>query len=145
MPLTASPACNFDWVYSFIGKPWINGVQDCWWLVRAVYREQLAVDLPVITVDSHNIREVLSTLEEHPHLSEWEEIAGPEDYCMVFFNSARNRPTHVALYLAVDGGRYLHTYQRAGCVCESLPSAERNGWTRPRFYRYNGGRKALNP
>ncbi|MTI13113.1 NlpC/P60 family protein [Sansalvadorimonas verongulae] len=127
-----------DWILNYLGKPWVNGEQDCWWLVRSTYRDRLNIELPQIVVDANNIRAVLDTLAHHEHLKDWQEIDQPEDMCLVFFSGGRNRPTHVALYLDVDGGRYLHTYQRAGCVCEPLSAAERNGWTSPRYYRYKG-------
>ena len=129
-------ASSIAWAVPYIGRPWVNGTQDCWQLVRDVYREQLDVELPAIVIDASNLRAVLTTLREHPHLKEWQEIDQPEHLCMVFFAGGKE-PSHVALYLDYDGGRYLHNYQGAGTTCQTLTDADAAGWHNPRYYRYS--------
>ncbi|GAA4649231.1 hypothetical protein GCM10023116_15050 [Kistimonas scapharcae] len=125
-----------DWLYDYLGRPWINGEQDCWWLVREVYRNRLDIELPALGVNADSIREVRQVFRDHPVLSLWQAVDKPTHLDLVFFSSGRIHPTHVALFLDIDGGRYLHTYKHKGCVCETLPSAEQHGWKHPQYYRH---------
>lgn len=125
-----------NWIIDYIGKPWINATQDCWWLVRDVYKKQLAIDLPLYDVDANSMRHVIAAMADKDNHPDWQQINKPSHLCLVFFMSSRNHPTHVAIYLDVDGGRYLHTCQRTGCICEPLFSAERHGWRSPLYYKH---------
>ncbi|GAA4650481.1 hypothetical protein GCM10023116_27640 [Kistimonas scapharcae] len=124
-----------DWVNKYIGLPWVNGEQDCWWLVRQVYRERLGIELPQIVVNADNLKEVIRTMTEHPVLNDWVPIDQPENHCLTFFSN-RQHPTHVAVYLAYGGGRILHTYKRAGCVLQTPMDAKLSGWINPQYFRH---------
>ena len=123
------------WINRYIGRPWINGVQDCWWLVRQVYKDQLDIDLPQIVVDASDLKAVIRNMTQHPALNDWQPMEAPEHLCLTFFSS-RNNPTHVGVYLNYAGGRILHTYKRAGCVLQSLVDIRFAGWTNPKYYRH---------
>ena len=124
-----------NWITTYLGQPWINGQQDCWQLVRDVYRNQLQIDLPQIVVDAKNLRAVLTEMESSPHLSDWISINKPEHWSLVFW-SQHTRPSHVGVYLNVDGGRILHNTQRTGTVCQPVHDMSQQGWCHPRYYRY---------
>ncbi|WBA79542.1 NlpC/P60 family protein [Endozoicomonas sp. GU-1] len=124
-----------DWINNYIGLPWINGSQDCWWLVRQVYKDQLDIDLPQIVVDANNLKAVIKSMTQHPALSDWQPIEKPEHLCLTFFSN-RSNPTHVGVYLDHNGGRILHTFKRAGCVLQSLTDIRLTGWTNPQYYRH---------
>lgn len=121
---------------SYIGRQWKNGKYDCWQLVRDVYREQLAIDLPEIAIDADNLRHVLRAFEDPANLSPWHPIARPEHLCLVFFTPGHHRATHCGLWLDIQGGRFLHCHRRAGVVCEDRIGLEVNGWRNPRYYRH---------
>ena len=129
--MTASPA----WC-EYIGQPWINGEQDCWTLVRDVYRDHLGIELPVIVVDSENLRAVLLAFENEQNLSPWVPITKPEHLCLVFFTPGHHRATHCGLWLNIQGGRFLHCHRKAGVVCEDRVTLEMNGWANPRYYKH---------
>ena len=122
--------------FEYIGRPWVNGEQDCWTLVRDVYREQLNIELPAIVVDADNLRSVLRAFEDKQNLSTWVPIDRPEHLCLVFFTPGHHRATHCGLWLNVQGGRFLHCYRKAGVVCEDQVTLEQNGWFNPRYYRH---------
>ena len=122
----------------YIGRPWINGQQDCWTLVRDIYRDHLAIDLPAIAIDADNLRQVLKAFENDDNLSLWQPIPVPEHLCLVFFTPGHHRATHCGLWLDVMGGRFLHCHRKAGVVFEDRVTLEQNGWCHPRFYRHVG-------
>ena len=132
----ASPDIVTEIVSLYIGRPWINGEQDCWTLVRDIYREQLQIELPQIVVDADNLRQVFKAFESPENLSPWQPITTPEHLCLVFFTPGHHRATHCGIWLDILDGRYLHCTRKAGVVCEDRTSLELNGWTEPRYYRY---------
>ena len=103
-----------QWVYivkitDYIGRPWVNGQQDCWTLVRDIYRDYLAIDLPAIAIDADNLRQVLKAFEDDDNLSSWQPIPIPEHLCLVFFTPGHHRATHCGLWLDIMDGRFLKT------------------------------------
>ena len=120
----------------YIGREWVNGEQDCWTLVRDVYRDHLNIELPAIVVDSENLRAVLRAFEDKQNLSPWVPITKPEHLCLVFFTPGHHRATHCGLWLHVQGGRFLHCHRKAGVVCEDRVTLEQNGWFNPQYYRH---------
>ncbi len=133
--MTVSPGFNPT---LYIGRQWVNGEQDCWALVRDVYREQLGIELPVIVVDANNLRAVLNTFETSEYLKDWQRIEKPEHLCLVFFTPGHHRATHCGLWLDSQGGRFLHSHRNSGVVCEDRITLEMNGWCNPAYYRYQG-------
>ncbi|QQX80869.1 C40 family peptidase [Shewanella sp. KX20019] len=126
-----------DWVIPFLGRKWVNQEQDCWKLIQDVYKERLNIILPDICINADDLKTVLNAFKNEDYLKIWEPIDEPENLCLVFFSTHKN-PSHVAVYLDVEDGRYLHSYQGAGSVCQTIVDAEINGWNRPKFYRYRG-------
>ena len=122
----------------YIGRQWHNGTQDCWALVRDVYRDQLNIELPQIVVDADNLRAVLETFERSEHLGDWRRIERPEHLCLVFFTPGHHRATHCGLWLDIQDGRFLHSHRKAGVVCEDRITLGMNGWCNPVYYRFNG-------
>ncbi len=129
-------ATSLDGIRPYIGRPWINGEQDCWTLVRDIYAEQLGIVLPEIAIDADNLRHVLHAFEDPQNLSCWQPIEKPEHLCLVFFTPGHHRATHCGLWLNSQGGRFLHCHRKAGVVCEDKPSLEVNGWCNPRYYKH---------
>lgn len=127
----------------YIGRPWQNGTQDCWTLVRDIYRDHLQIDLPAIVIDADNLRQVLKAFEDDTNLQPWQPIEKPEHLCLAFFTPGHHRATHCGLWLNIMGGRFLHCHRKAGVVCEDRVTLEQNGWCHPRFYRYSQDRLPL--
>ena len=122
----------------YVGREWQNGTQDCWTLVRDIYRDHLQIDLPPIVVDADNLRQVLKAFEDDANLQPWQPIEKPEHLCLAFFTPGHHRATHCGLWLDIMGGRFLHCHRRAGVVCEDRVTLEQNGWCDPRYYRHVG-------
>ena len=141
MSQTVAPPLNFQPstfnLAPYIGREWINGTQDCWTLVRDIYRDHLQIDLPPIVVDADNLRHVLKAFEDDANLQPWQPIETPEHLCLAFFTPGHHRATHCGLWLNIMGGRFLHCHRKAGVVCEDRVTLEQNGWCNPRFYRYS--------
>ncbi|WP_257264356.1 NlpC/P60 family protein [Endozoicomonas sp. ONNA2] len=130
-------------ISNYIGRPWINDQQDCWTLVRDIYRDHLQIDLPAIAIDADNLRQVVKAFEDDKNLSPWQPIPTPEHLCLVFFTPGHHRATHCGLWLDVMGGRFLHCHRQAGVVFEDRVTLEQNGWCCPRFYRHSQVRSPL--
>ena len=122
-------------VNRYLNRPWINGTQDCWTLVRDFYLNEFGIELPQIIVDAKNPLAVRRAFSDPDNLKHWVPIDKPEHGCLVFFAS-KARPSHVAVYLDEQGGKYLHSFVGAGSVCESVFDADVSGFHSPRYYRH---------
>lgn len=92
---------------------------DCWGLVRLIYGEQFAIELPSYDDEydsSHNIsatREVIET-----HAKEWLQIEpGQEHEGDVIILRLSGYPTHVGL--VVENGKMLHIIDGTDAVLEN--------------------------
>jgi cell wall-associated NlpC family hydrolase len=113
---------------------YVAGVYDCWSLVRDVYRRELGIELPVVTVTAYDLRTILAEFASTPIKSLFERISHPEHLCVV---EMANRRTgmHVGVYLDTpDGARVLHNIAGSGVVCEPLDTVNRTLV----FWRYHG-------
>ena len=124
-----------NYVGTLIGTPWRNRTRDCWWLVRRVYQDRLGITLRLIDVDANDLRAVTRAFKDPDNLRPWKEIQNPEPFAMAFF-AAHKRASHVALWLNLNGGGYLHTYQGAGVVFTRPEDMDTNGWREPVWYRH---------
>jgi len=48
----------------YIGQPYKAGFFDCWGLVRKVYTDEYAINLPAFPVDVDNLRQLIKTVKE---------------------------------------------------------------------------------
>lgn len=124
------------WAEQYIGKPWVNGAcgpdaYDCHGIVRAVYLEQLGIELPVVNVDALSTLDACRSIRDYDH-SDWVEIPAPEFDLDVVEMSRSTRPHHVGVF--VDGG-VLTSVESAGVVWQSMASLKRYGWNIVSCYR----------
>jgi cell wall-associated NlpC family hydrolase len=118
-----------SWAVKYIGKPWAAGAAgphayDCWGLVRAVYRDQLGIALPVIDVDAMSPIAVRRALDGHEERSRWRAVTPPEPYAVALMSHGQ-RPHHVGVW---TGSGVLHAVEGAGVVHQSPASLAVHRW-----------------
>ena len=127
------------WAEDYIGHPWSNGAcgngaYDCHGLVRAVYRDRLGIDLPVVNANALHALSVVRAMRAYDY-SEWDQIERPElDFDVVQMSVSR-KPHHVGVYLTIDGGGVLTSVEGAGVVFQTLSSLRSHGWNIINCYR----------
>lgn len=127
------------WAEKYMGKRWANGAcgpdaYDCHGIVRAVYSDQLGIDLPVIDANALSALSVARAMKSYDY-SAWIEIDRPERDFDVVEMSLAKRPHHVGIYLTIDGGGVLTSVEGAGVVFQRLSSLKSHGWNITNCYR----------
>ena len=130
------------WASDYIGKPWKAGCAgpdafNCWGLVVDVYRRFYGKTLESIPVPENNLKALIKTVEVHPERYRWEATSIPKEGDVALLRQSRY-PTHVGLWVEVDGGGILHCIQGTGVVFQSLQALELSGWKIENFYKYVG-------
>jgi len=118
-----------------IGLPWEPGARgpyafDCYGMVRHIQKRFYGIDLPDLVVNSDNDAEISDKIFQLGHPL-GEEISGPSDGCVVTMGNER-REMHLGVYVAVDGGRIIHSERGTGCVAVPIAQCV---WRKLRFYR----------
>lgn len=122
------------WAARYLGTPWENHSNDCYALVRRIYREHFAIEMPVVDVNALSTLAVARAAAAFDR-SAWREVATPADGDVVQMGCAR-RPHHVGVWIDVDGGRILHSTEGAGVIAQSRAQARANGWQILNIYRH---------
>ena len=127
------------WCENYIGKPYKAGASgplfyDCWGLVRAVYLDVFGINLPVITLKNHTLKNQLAAFKNHAEYDNWQEINTPTHGCAVVMHRGKY-PCHIGLCVQ-DGARVyvLHAIENAGVVCQPLNQLEHSGFGVSGFY-----------
>ena len=131
------------WAQQYLGRPWAPGAAgpdrfDCWGLFRHVQRTHYGRDLPEILVDPLSVLSCVRAIDDQQHSGLWQEVEHPQDGDAVVMAQGRI-PTHIGIWIDVDGGRVLHAQQGAGVIASSPQALTSMGWTHRRYYRYAGG------
>jgi hypothetical protein len=102
------------WASKYIGTPWVNLEHDCWEFTRIVQKREFKRALPKIALNAKDVRACVknATQERDAH---WQEVASPiEGDCVLM--SQNQQPTHVGVWVDVDGGGILHCVEGAGVI-----------------------------
>mgnify|MGYP002641410247 FL=1 len=109
----------------YVGAPFEDGGRgpvsyDCWGLVRAVYFQELGLDLPSYgDISAHNLRRVADAMGTAKDGEEWIEVETPEPFDVVVMRlHTKNWPGHVGV--VSDCGRMLHVESRTDAVVVPL-------------------------
>ena len=124
------------WVAKYIGLPWINHKNDCYQLVRLIYKDQLNITLPDVPIDATSIPAVVEAFKSSPARQVWRPIPNPKDMCLVFMG--RKRSSHCGLWLDIDGGGIVSSYQDSGVVREDLFTVKQRQFHHFEFFEYVG-------
>lgn len=124
----------------YIGKPWVNGGQgpdefDCWGFFRHVQREHFGREVQFIDVDANDLRTVIKNFRDDDERTKWKKVDEPQDGDGVLMAHGKY-PSHVGVWLDIDGGGVLHCTRGEGVVFSSLSSLKTSGWGRLEFYRH---------
>ncbi len=87
----------------YIGQPYKAVFFDCWGLVRKVYADEYAINLPAFPVDVDNLRQLIKTIKEKSNSNLWKAEKEPQEGAIVLLRQSRH-PTHVGIWLNIDGG-----------------------------------------
>lgn len=131
---------NLHWAFQYIGTPWQSGAQgphayDCWGFFRHIQLQHFHVAVPVIDVDANNLKASVAAFTQHVERDHWLRAPVPFEGCAVLMAHAKY-PSHVGVYLQVDGGGVLHCVRGEGVVFSTLTSLQLAGWSKLEFYAH---------
>lgn len=122
------------WATQYIGRPWVAGEHDCWGFARSVWREQYGWDVPIVDVDSLNLRASIHAFERHPERRHWLGVGLYIEGDAILMGQGQ-RPIHIGVWCDVDGGGVLHAVRGAGVVFQSRQALAAAGWNILAGYR----------
>lgn len=112
MTAAASPAMH--WAAAYIGLPWVNGESDCWHFARQVWHERFGWDVPAVEVDAASALAGRRAFRDGAR-ADWCVAEEPEEGDAVLMATGE-RPCHVGIWVAADGGGVLHSVEGAGVI-----------------------------
>lgn len=125
------------WAMQYLGQPWVSGTNDCFAFFRRVQRVHFARDVPFYNVDADDLRDTLRAFDVNPERGNWVETQVPEDGDAVLMSQNR-RPSHVGLWLDLNGGGVLHCVKGSGVIFSRRDHLQQMGYSVLGFYRYKG-------
>lgn len=131
---------NLHWAFSYIGRSWVNGGQgpdefDCWGFFRYIQEHHFGNVIPAYDVNANDFKKVANTIMEAEYRSKWELTISPKEGNAVLMAHAKY-PSHVGVWLDVDGGGVLHCVRGEGVVFSTVSSLKNSGWGRVEYYQY---------
>jgi hypothetical protein len=127
------------WAAAYIGKPWVAGADgpdayDCLGLVRAVYRQQFAIDIPRVDANAHSLLSCARAFRYFPAYDRFARMTAPRELDALQMSHARE-PHHVGIWLDVDGGGLLSALEGIGVVFQSRAALAAGNWNITDIYR----------
>lgn len=126
------------WAADEIGRPWLAGVHDCWAFFRRVQAERYGRHVPPFQVDARSTLACARAMNANPERQAWHRVSTPEDGDAVILARGKH-PTHVGIWLDIDGGGVLHCQRGAGVIFQDLRALGLAGWSHLEFYRKGPG------
>lgn len=123
------------WAESCIGQAWVPGDNDCWSFARRIWGERFGIEVPAVSVDTRDLLAIAHAFRDHDERLQWLEVAEPKEGDAVLMAHFKH-PSHVGLWVEVDGGGVLHCQHPSGVVFASRAALSRAGWGRVEFYRH---------
>lgn len=108
-----------DWWASYIGLPFGEGPGDvtCWSLIRRIYAEQLAIDLPEYgEISARDLVRVAREMAQQKDRGPWFEPDRPGVHDVVLMRSARGGRAVCHVGIIADVARVLHAEEATGSV-----------------------------
>jgi cell wall-associated NlpC family hydrolase len=138
--LDLSQISGLHWAFDYIGRPWVNGAQgpdsfDCWGFFRFIQINHFALDVPLIEIDADNFKVVAQKIMSDDERGNWASVSLPTQGCAVLMAHSKY-PSHVGVWLDVDGGGVLHCIRGEGVVFSTISSLKTCGWGRVEYYKH---------
>lgn len=124
------------WTTRYVGRPYVEGDNDCAALAIRVQAEVFGRDVSDLIEREHGLRAQSAQIEA-AKADYAEQVAVPDEGDAVLMR-ARGVLSHIGIYAEIDGiGYVLHAMRNAGQVClHRLRDLERYGLTVEGFYRW---------
>ena len=131
---------DLHWAFDYIGRKWVNGGQgpnefDCWGFFRYIQDKHFGNFVPAYDVNANDFRKVANTIMDAEERTKWQSVSVPVESCAVLMAHAKY-PSHVGIWLDVDGGGVLHCVRGEGVVFSTISSLRNSGWGRVEYYKY---------
>lgn len=123
------------WASQYLGQPWIQHENDCWAFFRRVSENHFNRHLSIIELDTSNVKTCVDNLLNHPELHSWLKTEQPKEGDAVLMSKSK-APTHVGMWLDVDGGGILHCVKGAGVIFTKFTLLHLIGFNVTGFYSY---------
>ena len=115
------------WALKYIGKPWICGKYDCWGLVQDVYHTELGIELSPIVTNASDLRQVFCEFAKETNYNDFRPITKLKNNAVVVLSQGKY-PSHVGIWLDVDGGGILHNQRYIGVIFQKKTELNALGW-----------------
>lgn len=122
------------WAIEYIGDEWVPGEHDCWAFFARVQRERFGRDVPPIEIDPDDVLAVARAIRDDDERQHWRHVDVPQEGDAVLLAHARY-PSHIGVWVNVDGGGVLHCVRGAGVVFSRPQMLARDGWRQVDYYR----------
>lgn len=127
------------WADAYLDDRWEAGADgphawDCWTFFRHVQLAHYGREVPRVGVDAGDIHAVAHAFGRHEERARWQEVEAASDGDAVLLAHSRY-PSHVGIWLEVDGGGVLHCQNGAGVLFTPLGKLAACGWGRVNFFR----------
>ena len=122
----------------YLGIPWEAGGQgpnayDCLGFARMIQSRHFGVDMPAIVVpDYDDSRALIGLLGSHGERSMWDPVHAPKHGDLALIRT----PTHIGVWLDVDGGGVIHCLRGNGVVFSRDSTWDQRILGRKEFFRH---------
>ncbi len=112
--------------------------QDCWWLVREIYQNELGIEIPRAGVQANHYRAVLRAFQDSPLYQHFQRIDTPQHLCVVILGVAHPQE-HCGIYLEhIDQPILLHNQRFAGVCAEPFHELRLRDWKIHSYWKLTG-------
>ena len=109
-----------NWWARYVGLPFGEGPGEvtCWSLVVAVYRDQLAIDLPAYgEVSARDLARIARAMRDGSGADDgWRTVEAPQALDVCLMRGPRGGPLVVHVGVMADAGRVLHVEEASATV-----------------------------
>ena len=137
---------NACWFEEYLGRPWARVPEPpqsytCGELCRAVLRERLGIETPLIHADAGILRECIENIGQ-PEAYGLVPVEEPREFDLAFLIRGRMRD-HVGIAVdTAEGLMILHCQQGSGVILQSPAEMLGTGWRRIEWFRHELADKA---
>lgn len=134
-----NPDSAAHWAAQYQNDTWQAGAEgphawDCWSFFRHVQAMHFGRKVPTVGIDASNIHAVAHAFTGHDERARWQEVNAPLEGDAALLAHSRY-PSHVGVYLDVDGGGVLHCQNGAGVLFTPVRKLAVCGWGRVNYFR----------